>query len=94
MQTSVLSNYELAQVVEFPVRICDLTQNTHITITLYDLNKPFNLGPLGSSVIDIFNSKGVLRQGTFNLYIWQGKNPDMSFKQLTPGLFEELPSEI
>ena len=40
MQTGVLSSFELDTEVEFPIRICDLTPNTHIGITVYDLSRP------------------------------------------------------
>jgi len=40
MQTGVLSSYELNTEIEFPIRICDLTPNTHVGITLYDLSRP------------------------------------------------------
>jgi hypothetical protein len=39
MQTGVISNYEIAHEIEFPLRICDLTPNTHVGITLYDLSR-------------------------------------------------------
>ena len=57
MQTGVLSNYELAQDIEFPIRICDLTPNTHVGITIYDLSKLKSEGPLASTMLDIFDCK-------------------------------------
>ena len=39
MQTGVLSSFELDTEIEFPIRVCDLTPNTHIGITIYDLSK-------------------------------------------------------
>lgn len=39
MQTGVLTSYELDTEIEFPIRICDLTPNTHVGITIYDLSK-------------------------------------------------------
>ena len=49
---------------------------------------------LASTVIDIFDQKQRMRQGTFNLYLWQNKALDMSVECSTPGLFKETPSMI
>jgi len=35
-----------------------------------------------------------MRQGKYNLYLWQGKNLDMSIDCTTPGLFYEQPDKI
>jgi hypothetical protein len=78
MKSGVLSNYDLNQEFEFPLRICDLTPNTHVGITIYDMSRSKDLGPLASTVIDIFDGKQRMRQGTFNLYLWKNKITDMS----------------
>ena len=57
IQTGIITNYELSQSIEFPIRICDLTPNSHIGITIYDLSKPSTSGPLASTIIDVFDSK-------------------------------------
>lgn len=72
--------------IEFPIRICDLTPNTHVAITVYDLSRLSEEGPLASTVLDIFDSKQRLRQGTMDLLLWKNTKPDMSFECLTPGL--------
>lgn len=78
MQTGVLSTFEIDTEIEFPIRICDLTPNTHVGITIYDLSRKQSEGPLASTMIDIFDSKSRMRQGTFNLFLWQQKQLDMS----------------
>ena len=94
MQTGVVTNYELNHEVEFPIRICDLTPNTHVGIIIYDMSKQHKESLLASTVIDIFDKKQRMRQGTFNLYLWQNKALDMSVECSTPGLFKETPSMI
>ena len=93
MQTGVLCSYELDTDVEFPIRICDLTPNTHIGITLYDLSRPQADGPLASTMIDVFDFKTRMRQGTYNLYLWNNQQLDMSVQCSTPGLLEDLPED-
>ena len=94
MQTGVISNYEIASEIEFPIRICDLTPNTHVGITVYDLSQNESTVPLASTMIDIFDSKQRLRQGTFNLYLWMKKELDMSIDCTTPGLFYDKPESL
>ena len=91
MRTGVLSNIEFNQEIEFPIRICDLTPNTHVGITIYDLYRTIPKGPLASTVINIFDSTQSMRQGTFNLYLWRNRELDMSLQCTTPGLFEQWP---
>ena len=51
-------------------------------------------GPLASTMIDVFDSKSRMRQGTFNLYLWKGKELDMSTDCTTPGLFYDKPENL
>ena len=53
----MLSNFDLNEEITFPIRICDLTPNTHIGITIYDMSREESKGPLASTMIDIFDSK-------------------------------------
>jgi len=39
MKTGVITSYELNAEIEFPVRICDLTPNTHVGLTIYNMSK-------------------------------------------------------
>ena len=58
------------------------------------MSKPFKDSLLASTVLDIFDMKQRMRQGTFNLFLWKNKPLDMSMACTTPGLFEEQPSQI
>lgn len=90
ISTGVLSNYKLNQYIEFPIRYCDLTPNTHVALTIYDMSRLEEQAPLASTVIDVFDSKQRLRQGTFDLLLWKDVKPDMSFECKTPGLIEDM----
>lgn len=94
MQTGVLTSYELNQVIEFPIRVCDLTPNTHVGIKIYDLSKKKSESLLASTMVDIFDRKSRMRQGTYNLFLWKNKELDMSLDYTTPGLFYDLPENL
>ena len=57
MKLGLISSYCLNKQIEFPIRICDLTPNTHVAISIYDMYREQSKGPLASSVIDVFDSK-------------------------------------
>jgi len=57
MQTGLLSSFELAKEFEFPIRICDLTPNTHVGISIYDLSKPRDQSLLACTALDIFDQR-------------------------------------
>lgn len=61
MQTGVITNYELNKEIEFPIRICDLTPNTHVGIIIYDMSKQREDSLLASTVLDIFDQKQRMR---------------------------------
>lgn len=94
MKTGVISRYDLNQSIEFPIRICDLTPNTHISFTIYDLSRPQEKGPLAYTTIDLFDSKQRMRQGTFDLYLWKDVEKDKVHHTSFPGLFESNPEDV
>ena len=94
MQSGLLTTLDLNMDIEFPLRICDLCPNTHVAITIYDLSKSIEQGLLGSTIIDIFDEQTRMRQGSYSLFIWKGKQADLSVECKTPGLFLEQPEEI
>jgi hypothetical protein len=57
MKSGVISSFCINKQIEFPLRICDLTPNTHVAITIYDMYREQAKGPLASTVIDVFDSK-------------------------------------
>ena len=70
IKTGTITDYELNQSIEFPIRVCDLTPNTHVGITIYDLYRESKEGPLASTFIDVFDKMDRMRQGTYNLHLW------------------------
>jgi hypothetical protein len=88
VQTGLISSYKIDQEFEFPLRICDLTPNTHLGFSIYDLGKPMEESLLASTSIDVFDYMTRMRMGTYNLYLHPKTHLDMSIECLTPGLFE------
>lgn len=43
--------------IEFPIKVSDLTDQTHIGISIYDMKKTLNDGLLVCTSIDIFDEK-------------------------------------
>jgi hypothetical protein len=39
-------------------------------------------------MIDVFDTKTRMRQGTFNLFLWKNQQLDMSIECTTPGLLD------
>ena len=72
--------------IEFPIKIKDVTIHTMVGITIYDMNRMENDGLVASTTINLFDSKKRLRQGTFDLYLWNNSKVDLSFRRRTPGL--------
>lgn len=63
--TGVKFCYELEEEVKLPIKICDLAPLTSLAITIYNMDS-FDEEPIASTVIDVFDQKRRLRQGTFN----------------------------
>ena len=63
--TGVKFYYELEEEVKLPIKICDLAPLTSLAITIYNMDS-FDEEPIASTVIDVFDQKRRLRQGTFN----------------------------
>ena len=94
MQSGLLTTLDLNMDIEFPLRICDLCPNTHVAITIYDLSKSMGEGLLGSTIIDVFDEKTRMRQGSYSLFVWKGKQADLSVECKTPGLFMDHPEKM
>ena len=61
MNTGVIKSYWLDKTIEFPLRVCDLTPNTHLGFTLYDLSQPIGKSLIGSTMLDVFDCKSLMR---------------------------------
>jgi hypothetical protein len=72
--------------IEFPIKIKDLSIHATLGFSIYDMNKIENNGLVASTTLNIFDSKRRLRQGVFDLYLWNNIQRDLTFKCTTPGL--------
>ena len=65
--TGVKYSYELNEVMTFPLKFKDLAPYSRLAIEIYNLDRDEADQPIASTVIDLFDSKRRLRQGTWNL---------------------------
>lgn len=73
--TGVKYSYELDDVIELPLKICELAPLSSLAISIYSMDKVEEI-PIACTVIDLFDSKRRLRQGTWNLMLHNDKVPD------------------
>lgn len=85
--TGVKYGFELDEIIELPINVSDLAPLSSIAISIYNMDS-FEEKPIASTVLDIFDSRRCLRQGTWNLQLHLGSNPDPSLKCRTPSLTE------
>lgn len=62
---------DVMEKVIFPIQYKDLSPNALVAITIYDLTKPYKESLVGSTTIDLFDSKFRLRQGHLALKVWR-----------------------
>ena len=53
------------------------------------MSKPIEYALIGSTTIDVFDSKKRLRQGVHDLWVWKMKECDLKWNSKTPGLFAD-----
>ena len=85
--TPLKRNFEISENIVVPIRYCDLSMKSILGITIYDMRRPFEQSVVASTTIDLFDEALRLRQGTFNLYLWPGRQADINHPSKTPGLF-------
>ena len=56
------------ELIEFPVKIKDLSVYSTVTIKIYDMNRITNGGLVSQSIFDLYDCKKRLRQGVIDLY--------------------------
>jgi hypothetical protein len=84
--TGVKYFYELNEVLTFPLKYKDLSPISRLAIQIYNFESEDIDKPIASTVIDLFDSKQRLRQGTWNLQLHLNKTADTSLKSSTAGL--------
>lgn len=83
--TGVKFSYELEDTLEIPIKICDLAPLSSLAISIFDMSR-LEEEPIASTVIDLFDSKKRLRQGTWNCQLHVDKMPDLTTECLTPAI--------
>jgi phosphatidylinositol 3-kinase len=73
------------ETIVFPVKLNDLPVQTAVSISLYNFYKEENNGLIGSTWFYLFDIKKRMRQGFYNLVIWENQLPDLSYSFKTPG---------
>lgn len=86
LHSGVLYGYQLNQILEFPLKIKDLTPNSQLSIQIFDMEQDDMTVPLASTILDLFDCHQRLRQGTLNLELHLGTYADASLNSSTPGL--------
>ena len=56
---------------EFPIQICELSKDSKLHLNVYNMAS-LDEAPLASTVIDLFDPWGQLRQGTWDCVLYPG----------------------
>lgn len=64
--TGVKYGFELDEIIEMPLNVCDLAPLSSIAISVFNMDS-LDETPIASTVVDLFDSHRCLRQGTWNL---------------------------
>ena len=83
--TGVKFSYELDETLEIPLRVCDLAPLSSLAISIYDMDR-VEEEPIASTVIDLFDGRHRLRQGTWNCMLHIDQKPDLTTKCTTAAL--------
>jgi len=94
LYTGVKYNYELDELMTFPLKQRDLTPQSRLAIEIFDMDKEdveqvvdeygnYKDKPIASTVFDLFDSKMRLRQGTWALLLHRDKLADIKLDSNT-----------
>jgi len=87
--TGVKYFYELNEILAFPLNFKDLTPLTRLAINIFNFDSDNMDKPIASTVVELFDSKQRLRQGTWNLQLHLNKEADIKLNSETPGLTDD-----
>ncbi|KAL8149304.1 phosphatidylinositol 3-kinase, root isoform [Apium graveolens] len=73
------------ELITLSTKYRDLTANSQLTLTVWDVSCEKNEGLIGGATIHLFNMKKQLKTGRHKLRLWQGKEADGSIQTTTPG---------
>nr|GEY03891.1 phosphatidylinositol 3-kinase, root isoform isoform X1 [Tanacetum cinerariifolium] len=77
--------YCWGELVTLSTKYRDLTTNSQLAITVWDVSCGKDEGLIGGATIHLFNVKKQLKTGKHKLRLWQGKEADGSVHTTTPG---------
>ena len=83
--TGVKFSYELEETLEIPLKVCELAPLTSLAISIYNMDQ-IEEGPIAATVINLFDQKHRLRQGTWNCQLHLNREPDLTDRCETPAL--------
>ncbi|KAI7735497.1 hypothetical protein M8C21_017855 [Ambrosia artemisiifolia] len=73
------------ELITLSTKYRDLTTNSQLAITVWDVSCGKDEGLVGGATIHLFNAKKQLKTGKHKLRLWQGKEADGSIHSTTPG---------
>ncbi|KAL7609297.1 phosphatidylinositol 3-kinase, root isoform [Lactuca sativa] len=73
------------ELITLSTKYRDLTTNSQLAVTVWDVSCGKNEGLIGGATIHLFNMKKQLKTGKHKLRLWQGKEADGSIHSTTPG---------
>ena len=72
--------------LQIPLRYKDLPRNAILGLTVYDIQGPREVTPVGGTTVSLFNRHSCLRRGFRDLRLWPETEADCSLQDSTPGL--------
>lgn len=79
------SRYKWNEWIRLPVKYCDLSRDSLLTLEVFDFHDNITPHLLGSTTLTFFSKRGVFRQGIFDLKIWPFIPADKKYPSKTPG---------
>ncbi|CAK9182753.1 unnamed protein product [Ilex paraguariensis] len=73
------------ELITLSTKYRDLTANSQLALTVWDVSCDKNEGLIGGATIHLFNMKKQLKTGKHKLRLWPGKEADGSICTTTPG---------
>lgn len=93
LYTGVKYNFELDELLTFPLKIRDLTPTSLLAIEVFHMDRDTEEGedamevPIASTVVDLFDCENRLRQGTWDLLLHKKLKADYKLdSNITSGL--------
>lgn len=86
--TGVKFGFELEETLELPLRVCDLAPMSSLAISIFDMDK-VDEEPIACTVIDLFDGRRRLRQGTWNCQLYVDQMPDLTTNCKTAALTDD-----